>query len=130
MTRFIPGIGVAVRGIGGAEPYPSFAGYASSGLGSTGVNLGSMGARGYMDGVGAAVGNAFMRPHPYDNLTPMGPLKDYKEGGSSVKFESFNGESDKKKALSYVQQFDNAFSGGNSEGTSQKHQRLEKLPLS
>ena len=30
-----------------------------------------------------------------------------------MKFESFNGESDKKKALSFIQQFDNAFSGGN-----------------
>ena len=83
-------------------------------LGSSGVA--HMGIGGVMGGIGAtfgSMGNAFMRPHPYDCLTPLGPLTDYKGGGSSVKFESFNGESDKKKALSFIQQFDNAFSGGN-----------------
>ena len=97
-----------ILGMSGAGPYPTYGGYGSSGLGSSGASLGHMGAGGFMDGVGAtfgSMGNAFLRPHPYDNLTPMGPLKDYKEGGSSVKFKSFNGESYKKRALSFVQQF-------------------------
>lgn len=89
-----------------AGPYPTYVSYGSSGLGSSGANLGHMGVGGFMDGAGStfgSMGNAFLRPHPYDNLMPMGPLKDYKEGGSLVKFESFNGELDKKRALSFVQ---------------------------
>lgn len=43
----------------------------------------------------------------------MGKLKDYKEGRQSVKFESFNGQMDEKKALTFIQQFGAPFSGGN-----------------
>ncbi|MCO5577844.1 hypothetical protein L7F22_031679 [Adiantum nelumboides] len=49
----------------------------------------------------------------YDNLTPKGKLKDYKEGGQAVKFDTFHGTHDKLKALLFLQQFDAAFAGGN-----------------
>ncbi|MCO5595971.1 hypothetical protein L7F22_050023 [Adiantum nelumboides] len=50
----------------------------------------------------------------YDNLTPKGKPKDYKEGGEAVKFDTFHGIHDKLKALLFLQQFDAAFAGGNS----------------
>ncbi|MCO5577644.1 hypothetical protein L7F22_031475 [Adiantum nelumboides] len=49
----------------------------------------------------------------YDNLTPKGKPKDYKEGGQGVKFDTFHGTHDKLKALLFLQQFDVAFAGGN-----------------
>ncbi|MCO5558539.1 hypothetical protein L7F22_012124 [Adiantum nelumboides] len=49
----------------------------------------------------------------YDNLTPKGKPKDYKEGGQAVKFDIFHGTHDKLKALLFLQQFDAAFVGGN-----------------
>ncbi|MCO5579902.1 hypothetical protein L7F22_033768 [Adiantum nelumboides] len=49
----------------------------------------------------------------YDNLTPEGEPKDYKEGGQAVKFDTFHGTHDKLKALPFLQQFDAAFAGGN-----------------
>ena len=42
----------------------------------------------------------------------LGKPKDYKEGGSAVKFDSFDGQKNKLKALTFIQQFDAAFSGG------------------
>ncbi len=50
---------------------------------------------------------------PYDRLAPMDKQKPYKEGGSDVKFETFRGFQDRTKALSFLQQFDAAFAGGN-----------------
>ncbi|MCO5551929.1 hypothetical protein L7F22_005436 [Adiantum nelumboides] len=49
----------------------------------------------------------------YDNLTPKGKPKDYKEGGQAVKFDAFHVTHDKLKALLFLQQFDAAFAGGN-----------------
>ncbi|MCO5600561.1 hypothetical protein L7F22_054675 [Adiantum nelumboides] len=49
----------------------------------------------------------------YDNLTPKGKPKHYKEGGQAVKFDTFHGTHDKLKALLLLQQFDAAFAGGN-----------------
>ena len=48
----------------------------------------------------------------YDGLNAHTRLKDYKEGGSSVKFEPFHGHSDRPKVLTFIQQFDTAFMGG------------------
>ncbi|MCO5563866.1 hypothetical protein L7F22_017516 [Adiantum nelumboides] len=45
----------------------------------------------------------------YDNLTPKGKPKDYKEGGQAFKFDIFHGAHDKLKALLFLQQFDAAF---------------------
>ncbi|MCO5604603.1 hypothetical protein L7F22_058772 [Adiantum nelumboides] len=49
----------------------------------------------------------------YDNLTPKGKPKAYKEGGQAVKFDTFHGTHDKLKALLFLLQFDAAFPGGN-----------------
>ena len=71
-----------------------YGGHGSDDFGSNGATIGLMGLDGVMDGAGAtfgSIGNTFLRPHPYANLTPMGLLKDYKEGGLSIKFDSFNG---------------------------------------
>ncbi|MCO5596451.1 hypothetical protein L7F22_050514 [Adiantum nelumboides] len=54
-----------------------------------------------------------MQTLPYDNLTALGKPKPYKEGGQAVKFETFSGFDDMTKALSFLQQFDTAFAGGN-----------------
>ena len=55
----------------------------------------------------------FLQPPAYDNLTPKGRAKDFKEGGSAVKFDTFTGVQDRQKALIFLQQFDAAYSGGN-----------------
>ena len=56
----------------------------------------------------------FLLPPVYDHLTPKSKKpKDYKEGGQSVKFDTFSGMQDKLKALTLLQQFDAAFTGGN-----------------
>ncbi|MCO5563833.1 hypothetical protein L7F22_017482 [Adiantum nelumboides] len=49
---------------------------------------------------------------PQPLLKPVGKAKDYKEGGAAVKFDSFDGQKNKLKALIFLQQFDAAFSGG------------------
>ncbi|MCO5571927.1 hypothetical protein L7F22_025678 [Adiantum nelumboides] len=50
---------------------------------------------------------------PYDNLTPLEKPTPYKEGGKGVTFTTFTGFDDRKKALSFLQQFDKAYAGGN-----------------
>lgn len=50
---------------------------------------------------------------PYDNLEAYEKPKPYKEGGAAVKFDTFSGFEDKTKALTFLQQFDSAYSGGN-----------------
>ena len=54
-----------------------------------------------------------LAPPVYDGLGPMGPPSAYKEGGTSVKFDTFDGAKDKKNAMIFIQQIDAAFSGGN-----------------
>ncbi|MCO5561289.1 hypothetical protein L7F22_014910 [Adiantum nelumboides] len=49
----------------------------------------------------------------YDNFTPKGKPKNYKEGGQAVKFDTFHGTHDKLKALLFLHQIDAAFAGGN-----------------
>ena len=49
----------------------------------------------------------------YDCLRPMGSPKPYKEGGASVKLDTFDGAKYKKNAMVFLQQFDAAFSAGN-----------------
>ncbi|MCO5594529.1 hypothetical protein L7F22_048561 [Adiantum nelumboides] len=49
----------------------------------------------------------------YDNLTPLEKPTPYKEGGKGVTFTTFAGFDDRKKALSFLQQFDKAYAGGN-----------------
>lgn len=48
----------------------------------------------------------------YDDLTPKGKAREYKEGGASVKFDTFNEVQDHMKALTFLQQFDAAYSRG------------------
>ncbi|MCO5583684.1 hypothetical protein L7F22_037597 [Adiantum nelumboides] len=50
---------------------------------------------------------------PYDNLTPLEKPTPYKEGGKGVTFTTFTGFDDRKKALSFLQQFDKAYAGEN-----------------
>ena len=64
-------------------------------------------------------------PPVYDGLTPMGPPTAFKEGGASVKIDTFDEASDRKKALTFLQQFDAAFS----RGTSRKFLKPGKQPL-
>ncbi|MCO5563825.1 hypothetical protein L7F22_017474 [Adiantum nelumboides] len=66
---------------------------------------GGYGMGGPMLGIGHGV-----PPQPL--LKPVGKAKDYKEGGALVKFDSFDGQKNKLKALIFLQQFDAAFSGG------------------
>ena len=84
--------------MGGASTFHNMTGFAMpgmTGVGSVkvpeeagsgllgGSGAAHMGIGGVMGGTGAtfgSMGNAFMRPHPYDCLTPLGPLTDYKEG--------------------------------------------------
>ncbi|MCO5551821.1 hypothetical protein L7F22_005324 [Adiantum nelumboides] len=54
-----------------------------------------------------------MKSLPYDNLTPLEKPTPYKEGGKGVTFTTFIGFDDRKKALSFLQQFDKAYTGGN-----------------
>ncbi|MCO5549173.1 hypothetical protein L7F22_002640 [Adiantum nelumboides] len=64
-------------------------------------------------GVNFGSGMPLLNAPAYDNLTPKGKPKDYKEGGQVVKFDTFHGTHDKLKALLFLQQFDAAFAGGN-----------------
>ncbi|MCO5572890.1 hypothetical protein L7F22_026651 [Adiantum nelumboides] len=50
---------------------------------------------------------------PYDNLTPLEKPTPYKEGGKGVTFTTFTRFDDRKKALSFLQQFEKAYAGGN-----------------
>ncbi|MCO5568311.1 hypothetical protein L7F22_022010 [Adiantum nelumboides] len=53
-----------------------------------------------------------MQTLPYDNLTPVEkPTPD--KGGKGVTFSTFSGFDDRKKALSFLQQFDKVYAGGN-----------------
>lgn len=56
----------------------------------------------------------FLQQPIYDHLEPKGKIKDFKEGGAAVKFKVFNGhsDSDRTKALTFLQQFDTAYTGG------------------
>lgn len=58
-----------------------------------------------------SVGHAYMTPRVYDKSKSLGRPTTYKEGGSSMKFELFNGALDKLKALTFLQQFDMAYRG-------------------
>ncbi|MCO5575764.1 hypothetical protein L7F22_029568 [Adiantum nelumboides] len=64
-------------------------------------------------GVNFGSGMPLLNAPAYDNLTPKGKPKDYKEGGQAVKFDTFHGTHDNLKALLFLQQFDAAFAGGN-----------------
>ncbi|MCO5601850.1 hypothetical protein L7F22_055975 [Adiantum nelumboides] len=64
-------------------------------------------------GVNFGSGMPLLNAPAYDNLTPKGKPKDYKEGGQAVKFDTFHGTHDKLKALLFLKQFDAAFAGGN-----------------
>ncbi|MCO5586728.1 hypothetical protein L7F22_040670 [Adiantum nelumboides] len=46
---------------------------------------------------------------PYENLTPLEKPKPYKEDGRVVTIKTFSGFDDRKKALSFLEQFDKVF---------------------
>ena len=51
---------------------------------------------------------------PYmDPVMAFEKPKPYKEGGAAVVFDTFRGFEDRTKALSFLQQFDKAYAGGN-----------------
>ena len=50
---------------------------------------------------------------PMESLTAFEKPKPYKEGGAAVQFDTFRGFEDRTKALSFLQQFDAAYAGGN-----------------
>ena len=112
MTGFIPGIGAAVPGIGGAGPYPSFAGVQVVGwealelIWETWVQEGIWMVRGLLLELWGMVLCDLI---PMIIFHPWDLLKIIKRGDRL----SSSNPSMKKKALSYVQQFDNAFSRGN-----------------
>ena len=54
-----------------------------------------------------------MQALPMDPWTAFEKPKPYKEGGAAVHFDTFRGFEDRTKALSFIQQFDAAFAGGN-----------------
>ncbi|MCO5586898.1 hypothetical protein L7F22_040843 [Adiantum nelumboides] len=58
---------------------------------------------------------------PYDNLTPLEKPTPYKEGGKGVTFSTFTGFDDRKKALSFLQQFDKAYARVNFTEASKAH---------
>ncbi|MCO5554927.1 hypothetical protein L7F22_008466 [Adiantum nelumboides] len=60
---------------------------------------------------------------PYDNLTPLEKPTLYKEGGKGVTSTTFSGFDDKKKALSFLQQFDKVYAGGNFTEASKVYQQ-------
>ena len=91
--------------------YPPY-GYAAMGGVPTAAEAGGYGGYG-MGGPMHRIGFG-VPPQPLlqPSLSPLGKPKDYKEGGSAVKFDSFDGQKNKLKALTFLQQFDAAFSGG------------------
>ncbi|MCO5574228.1 hypothetical protein L7F22_028010 [Adiantum nelumboides] len=55
----------------------------------------------------------FYKANQYDFLEDKSKkVREFKEGGQSIKFETFSGYKDASKALSFIQQFDIAFTGG------------------
>ncbi|MCO5587770.1 hypothetical protein L7F22_041722 [Adiantum nelumboides] len=55
----------------------------------------------------------FYKANQYDFLEDKSKkVREFKEGGQSIKFETFSGYKDASKALSFIQQFDIAFVGG------------------
>ncbi|MCO5613196.1 hypothetical protein L7F22_067472 [Adiantum nelumboides] len=55
----------------------------------------------------------FYKANQYDFLEDKSKkVREFKEGGQSIKFETFLGYKDASKALSFIQQFDIAFAGG------------------
>ncbi|MCO5574105.1 hypothetical protein L7F22_027883 [Adiantum nelumboides] len=55
----------------------------------------------------------FYKANQYDFLEDKSKkVREFKEGGQSIKFETFSGYKDASKALSFIQQFDIAFAGG------------------
>ena len=50
---------------------------------------------------------------PMDPVMAYEKLKPYKEGGAALQFDTFRGFEDRTKALSFLQQFDAAYVGGN-----------------
>ncbi|MCO5582662.1 hypothetical protein L7F22_036560 [Adiantum nelumboides] len=55
----------------------------------------------------------FYKANQYDFLEDKSQkVREFKEGGQSIKFETFSGYKDASKALSFIQQFDIAFAGG------------------
>lgn len=45
---------------------------------------------------------SFLHNRDYDNLEPKGKLKDYNEGGSAVKFETFHDAKYKLKSVKFL----------------------------
>ncbi|MCO5613011.1 hypothetical protein L7F22_067284 [Adiantum nelumboides] len=55
----------------------------------------------------------FYKANQYDFLEDKSKkVREFKEGGQSIKFDTFSGYKDASKALSFIQQFDIAFAGG------------------
>ncbi|MCO5577196.1 hypothetical protein L7F22_031020 [Adiantum nelumboides] len=55
----------------------------------------------------------FYKANQYDFLEDKSKkVREFKEGGQSIKFKTFSGYKDASKALSFIQQFDIAFAGG------------------
>ncbi|MCO5557394.1 hypothetical protein L7F22_010957 [Adiantum nelumboides] len=55
----------------------------------------------------------FYKANQYDFLEDKSKkVREFKEGGHSIKFDTFSGHKDASKALSFIQQFDIAFAGG------------------
>ncbi|MCO5573062.1 hypothetical protein L7F22_026827 [Adiantum nelumboides] len=55
----------------------------------------------------------FYKANQYDFLEDKSKkVREFKEGGQSIKFETFSGYKDASKALSFIQQFGIAFTGG------------------
>ncbi|MCO5576629.1 hypothetical protein L7F22_030444 [Adiantum nelumboides] len=64
-----------------------------------------------------------------DNVASLGQPKEYKEAEAAVKFDTFNGTQDKMKALTFIQQFDAAYVGGNLIESSTKFVRVNSADL-
>ncbi|MCO5573379.1 hypothetical protein L7F22_027148 [Adiantum nelumboides] len=93
----MPQASFGMAGITNQQPYMASPGQFSSGQG-TQINPNSV---------------PMFQSLPYDNLTPLEKPTPYKEGGKGVTFTTFTGFDDRKKALSFLQQFDKAYAGGN-----------------
>ncbi|MCO5579404.1 hypothetical protein L7F22_033259 [Adiantum nelumboides] len=52
----------------------------------------------------------FYKANQYEDKSKK--VREFKEGGQSIKFETFSGYKDASKALSFIQQFDIPFAGG------------------
>ncbi|MCO5590461.1 hypothetical protein L7F22_044431 [Adiantum nelumboides] len=88
--------------------------YGAMPLGGSNPMYGNIGVQPGKPGVNLGLRMPLLRNAPaYDNLTPKGKPKDYKEGGLAVKFDTFHGTHDKLKAMLFLQQFDAAFARGN-----------------